>query len=88
MVDGNRFEINKFVLSADGIRSRLPVIKRWRLEIRPEDRERYRRGELVEPVHPIIFYVDRQFPKMYQKCIIEAVREWRPAFEQAGLKCH
>ena len=80
------FEINKFVLSTDGIRSRLPVIKRWRLEIRPEDRERYRRGELVEPVHPIIFYVDRQFPKMYQKCIIEAVREWRPAFEQAGFK--
>ena len=80
------FEIGKNVLSADGRLTRMPIIKRWRLEIRSEDRERYRRGELVEPIHPIIFYVDRNFPKMYQKSIIEAVREWRPAFEQAGFK--
>lgn len=80
------FEIGKNVVDAEGKMSRMPIIKRWRLEIRPEDRERYRRGELVEPVKPIIFYVDRNFPKMYQKCIIEAVREWIPAFEQAGFK--
>lgn len=80
------FEISKSVLATDGTLTRLPVIKRWRLEIRPEDRERYRRGELVEPVNPIIFYIDRNFPKMYRKSIIEAVREWRPAFEQAGFK--
>lgn len=80
------FEIGKSVLASDGTLSRMPVIKRWRLEIRPEDRERYRRGELVEPVNPIIFYIDRNFPKMYRKSIIEAVREWRPAFEQAGFK--
>ena len=80
------FEISKSVLATDGTLTRLPVIKRWRLEIRPEDRERYRRGELVEPVNPIIFYIDRNFPKMYRKSIIEAVREWRPAFEQAESK--
>lgn len=80
------FEIGKSVLASDGTLSRMPIIKRWRLEIRPEDRERYRRGELVEPVNPIIFYIDRNFPKMYRKSIIEAVREWRPAFEQAGFK--
>ena len=80
------FEIGKNVLSADGRMTRMPIIKRWRLEIRPEDMERYHRGELVEPIHPIVFYVDRNFPKMYQKSIIEAVREWRPAFEQAGFK--
>ena len=80
------FEIGKSVLASDGTLSRMPIIKRWRLEIRPEDRERYRRGELVEPVNPIIFHIDRNFPKMYRKSIIEAVREWRPAFEQAGFK--
>ena len=41
---------------------------------------------MVEPVNPIVFYVDRNFPKLYQKSIIEAVREWRKAFEQAGFK--
>src|SRR5690606_9764329 len=33
-------------------------IKRWRLEPRPEDVEKYRRGELVEPEKPIVFYID------------------------------
>lgn len=33
---------------------------RWRLEPKPEDMEKYLRGELVEPVKPIVFYIDRQ----------------------------
>ena len=44
------------------------------------------RGELVEPIQPIIFYIDRNTPEKYIDCIIEAVRDWRPAFEQAGFK--
>ena len=80
------FEISKRIMADSGRVSRMPIIKRWRLDIRPEDRERYFKGELVEPVNPIVFYVDRNFPKLYQKSIIEAVREWRQAFEQAGFK--
>ena len=44
------------------------------------------RGELVEPIQPIIFYIDRNTPEKYIDCIIEAVRDWRPAFEKAGLR--
>ena len=80
------FEISKRIMADSGRVTRMPIIKRWRLDIRPEDRERYFKGELVEPVNPIVFYVDRNFPKLYQKSIIEAVREWRQAFEQAGFK--
>ena len=65
---------------------RKAVVKRWRLEIKPEDKEKYIKGELVEPIQPIIFYIDRNTPEKYIGCIIEAVRDWRPAFEQAGFK--
>lgn len=44
------------------------------------------KGELVEPIQPIIFYIDRNTPEKYIGCIIEAVRDWRPAFEKAGFK--
>lgn len=40
----------------------------------------------MEPIQPIIFYIDRNTPEKYIGCIIEAVRDWRPAFEQAGFK--
>lgn len=56
------------------------------MEIKPEDKEKYIKGELVEPIQPIIFYIDRNTPEKYIGCIIEAVRDWRPAFEQAGFK--
>ena len=38
--------------------SKQQFITRWRLEPKPEDRERYLRGELVEPAKPIIFYIE------------------------------
>lgn len=80
-----------FVISKERFKGNQPprpqaCIKRWRLEIRPEDEAKYRRGELVEPVQPIVFYIDRNTPEKYVNCIIEAVRDWRPAFEQAGFK--
>lgn len=39
------------------------LVSRWRLEPKPEDMEKYKRGELVEPVKPIVFYIDRNTPK-------------------------
>ena len=45
----------------------IKVAKRWRLEPRPEDFERYEAGELVVPIKPIIFYVDRQTPEICDK---------------------
>ena len=83
---GSYFAIGKEVFEGDNPSRWKAFIKRWRLEVRPEDRERYMKGELVEPVQPIIFYIDRNTPEKYINCIVEAVRDWQPAFEQAGFK--
>ena len=83
---GSYFAIGKEVFEGDNPSRRKAFIKRWRLEVRPEDRERYMKGELVEPVQPIIFYIDRNTPEKYINCIVEAVRDWQPAFEQAGFE--
>ncbi len=61
-------------------------ITRWRLEARPEDVERQKRGELVEPVKPIIYYIDPATPKQWRKYLIAGVNDWQAAFEQAGWK--
>ena len=61
-------------------------ITRWRLEARPEDVEKQKRGELVEPVKPIIYYIDPATPKQWRKYLIAGVNDWQVAFEQAGWK--
>ncbi len=62
------------------------LITRWRLEPRPEDLERYKRGELVEPAKPIIFYIDPATPKEWVPHLIEGVNDWQKVFEKAGFK--
>ena len=59
---------------------------RWRLEPKPEDMEKYLRGELVEPVKPIVFYIDRATPEYLVPYFIKAVNAWQGAFEKAGFK--
>lgn len=67
----------------DGIRSFI-LANRWRLE--PKDVEAWKRGELVEPVKPIVWYVDNTFPEEWKPAIHRAVLRWNPAFEKIGLK--
>lgn len=62
------------------------LLTRWRMEPKPEDRARYLKGELVEPVKPIIFYIDPSTPPQWRKQIIAGVTDWQKAFEQAGFK--
>jgi hypothetical protein len=61
-------------------------IKRWRLEPKPEDVEAYRRGELVEPQKPIVYYIDPATPKKWVPYLIKGVEDWQVAFEGAGFK--
>lgn len=61
-------------------------IKRWRLEPKPEDVEKYRNGEVVEPAKPIVFYIDPATPKKWVPYLIQGVNDWLPAFERAGFK--
>ena len=62
------------------------VAKHWRLEPKPEDVERYLKGELVVPQKPIIFYIDKDMPAHLVPYVIEGVASWQKAFEKAGFK--
>lgn len=59
---------------------------RWNLQPKPEDMQRYFRGELTEPAKPIVFYIDRDTPEYLVPYFIDGVNEWRRAFEKAGFK--
>ncbi len=76
---------SQFSDEQQGVES-IRFITRWRLEARPEDRERQRRGEAVEPIKPIVYYIDPATPKQWRKYLIEGVNDWQVAFEQAGWK--
>ncbi|MER3497691.1 MAG: hypothetical protein C4308_03145 [Chitinophagaceae bacterium] len=62
------------------------MIKRWRLEPKPEDVEKYKRGELVEPQKQIVFYIDPSTPKKWVPYLIQGINDWNIAFERAGFK--
>ncbi|HEY0176254.1 MAG TPA: zinc-dependent metalloprotease, partial [Pedobacter sp.] len=62
------------------------MITRWRMEPKDEDIEKYKRGELVEPKKPIIYYIDPATPKKWVPYLIAGVNDWQKAFEQAGFK--
>jgi hypothetical protein len=63
---------------------RKTYIRRWRLE--PKDPEAYARGELVEPVKPIVYYLDPATPESLRKYIKEGIELWQGPFESAGFK--
>lgn len=59
-------------------------IHRWKLE--PKDPEAYKRGELVEPNKQIVYYIDPATPAKWRPYLIEGVKDWNAAFEEAGFK--
>lgn len=65
---------------------KIRMITRWRLEPKPEDMEKYMRGELVEPAKPIVFYIDPTTPKQWVPYLIAGVNDWEPLFRKAGFK--
>jgi Met-zincin/Domain of unknown function (DUF5117) len=60
---------------------------RWRLEAKNKaDEERQKKGELIEPAKPIVFYIDPATPKQWRKFLKMGVDDWNVAFEKAGWK--
>jgi hypothetical protein len=74
-----------FDINPQGVES-IRIIQRWRLEPKPEDMDKYKKGELVEPQKPIIFYIDPATPKKWVPYLIQGVNDWQVAFEKAGFK--
>jgi hypothetical protein len=64
----------------------ISLITRWRLQPKPQDIEKYKRGELVEPEKPIVIYIDPATPKKWVPYLIQGINDWQVAFEQAGFK--
>lgn len=65
---------------------RVTYLDRWRLEVKDEDIEKFKRGELVEPKKQIVYYIDRATPEQWRKYIKQGIEDWQVAFEAAGFK--
>jgi Met-zincin/Domain of unknown function (DUF5117)/Domain of unknown function (DUF5118) len=74
-----------FDANPQGVKS-ISLAKRWRLEPKEEDIEKYKKGELVDARKPVIFYIDPATPKKWVPYLIQGVNDWQVAFENAGFK--
>jgi hypothetical protein len=63
---------------------RAAYTNRWRLV--PKDVAAYQRGEKVEPVTPIVYYLDPGIPEPYRSAFLEGGNWWSTVFEGAGWK--
>jgi hypothetical protein len=75
---------NDYSIDEEQRTARRRFITRWRLE--PTDWDAYNRGELVEPVKPIVFYIDPATPEKWRSYLAQGVDDWQEAFEAAGFK--
>ena len=64
----------------------IKYLDRWRLEVKEEDIERFKNGELVTPKKQIVYYIDRATPVKWRKYIKQGIEDWQVAFEEAGFK--
>ena len=59
-------------------------LRKWNLI--PKDIEAYQRGELVEPIKPIVYYIDPATPEKWRPFIKMGVEDWNSSFAKAGFK--
>lgn len=79
------FSVNRVNYGLDVLKAeRETFITRWRLE--PKDPVAYARGELVEPIKPIVYYLDPATPTRWAPYVKQGVEDWQRVFEKAGFK--
>lgn len=79
------FTVSQYDYGSSELKSdKKTYIRRWRLE--PKDPVAYAKGELVEPIKPIVYYIDPATPENLRKYIKQEIEEWQKPFETAGFK--
>ncbi|MFV8226214.1 zinc-dependent metalloprotease [Christiangramia aquimixticola] len=79
------FTIEKYNYDSEELKAdNYKIIRRWKLI--PKDIEAYKRGELVEPVEPIVYYLDPATPEKWRPYFRKGIEDWNVAFEKAGFK--
>jgi hypothetical protein len=79
------FNTGKFMFGEMEQSSRIVYYaNRWNLV--PKDMDAFKAGRLSEPVKPIVFYIDNNFPERWKPFIKEGVEQWNELFEQIGFK--
>lgn len=79
------FSVRKTDYGADAHKAQaVQHITRYKLI--PKDKEAYLNGELVEPVKPIVYYIDPATPEKWRPYLKQGVEDWLVAFEEAGFK--
>ena len=79
------FYTNKYKFSNEVNKTEI-VYYANRFNLIPKDAAAYKRGEKVEPVKPIVFYVDSDFPLAWRETVKGAINDWQLAFEEIGFK--
>lgn len=59
-----------------------PIYYANRWDLQPKDTSAYLRGETVDVIKPVVFYVDNTFPERWRPYIKEAVNMWSQVFEE------
>jgi hypothetical protein len=79
------FSVNRVNYGLDVLKAESETfITRWRLE--PKDPAAYARGELVEPIKPIVYYLDPATPTRWAPYVKQGVEDWQQVFEKAGFR--
>ena len=79
------FSLSKIDYSSEALKSdEYRIVRRWRLE--PKNKEAYLKGKLVEPIKPIVYYLDPATPLKWRKYFKQGIEDWNTAFEKAGFK--
>jgi hypothetical protein len=79
------FTLSKYDYSSEELKAdRKTYLRRWKLI--PKDIEAYKSGELVEPIKPIVYYLDPATPEKFRSYMKDGIELWQKAFEAAGFK--
>ncbi|WP_395275899.1 zinc-dependent metalloprotease [Halalkalibaculum sp. DA384] len=79
------FNIEQYDYGTDAQKAaQFEYITRW--DLVPKDKEAYLDGKLVEPVEPVVYYLDPATPPRWREYLKQGIEDWQSAFEEAGFK--